>query len=113
MKICIAIQEDNGMQSRIASYFEGASYYLVGDPQSMVYTIYDFEKYFPVGDNTPIEVLKSMNIGAVICSQLKNGVAEQLQKSGISLFQADSDVACEAIEHFVKGCLQPYSAKIA
>lgn len=97
MKLCIPVQEANGLQSATEAHFPNASHLIVFDTETRAVTT------IPVHEETEQE---STPIDAVLCASINRMTLRNLLDQGIQVYGTGAEVVEEAVAQFERGELE-------
>jgi len=107
MKICIPIESNKGLKSKINAHFGSAPYFLIYEPDEKTYEIIDNDdKHHTHGMCQPIKALDGKNIDAIICKGMGVRAVQKLNRNGVWAYKAIGETAEEVITACKKGDLK-------
>jgi len=107
MKLCIPIQENNGIESQVYSHFGSATAFMIYDSETSKYQIIDnSDQNHTHGACNPINSINGQNINVVLVGGIGARAIEKLNARNIKVFQTVKETAKENIELFKNSQLQ-------
>ncbi len=108
MNICIPIEVDNGLDSRVFGHFGSAPFFLIADADSETHeVITNTGAHHAHGMCQPLAMLAGQDISAVVVGGIGRGALLKLQGGGIEVFLAREETARETIKAYKEGNLNP------
>lgn len=108
MKICIPINQDKGMASRVNMHFGSAINFFIYDEGAESFdVIANGDAHHAHGMCQPLSQLMGKDIGSVICGGMGARAVQKLNEGGIKAFRAKEDglTVTEILEQFRSGDL--------
>ena len=114
MKICMPVMESNGIYSIMCEHFGSSPFFLVHDTDTGSSDIVpNSSAHHDHGMCSPLSVLGSYNLGAVICKGIGGGAIAKLNAMGIRVYMAQVLEARDAIEAFNDKTLSEVTPEMA
>ena len=111
MKICIPIESDQGMTSKVCDHFGSAPFFLLFDDESgNVDIINNSDHQHAHGMCHPLKVLEDHPINAVVCRGMGARAVQKLNEDGIKAFRMNAATAQEIIDDYRQGTLEELTA---
>ena len=114
MKLCIPIEQMNGLKSKVYSHFGSAPAFLIFDTISKEEKIIDnSNKNHVHGACNPIQTIGGSNVDAVIVGGIGGGAISKLNANNIKVFQSVQSTVQSNIDLFNKSLLPELTIKDA
>ena len=114
MKLCIPIEQTNGLESKVYSHFGSAPAFLIFDTNSNEEIIIDnSNKNHVHGACNPIQTIGGSNVDAVIVGGIGGGAISKLNANNIKVFQSVQGTVQSNIDLFNKSLLPELTIKDA
>ena len=101
MKLCIPIDEDNGLKSETSLLFASAKHFIVIDPETMNYQVIDNPD--PLKDADPAKTVNQLcehAVTHVIVGGIGRDALTELQESNIQVYTSEKDQVEEIVDAF-------------
>lgn len=107
MKVCIPIETNDGIKSKVFGHFGSAAHFIIYDTETKNFTIIDnSDKNHMHGMCHPLKVLENQTINAVICRGMGARAVQKLNEGGIKVYRASAETAEEIIENYEQDKLE-------
>ena len=107
MRICIPIESNTGIQSKVFDRFVSAAHFLIFDTDKERYDVIDNSGGLQREEiSHPFKVLENKSINAVICRGMDARTVQKLNEMGIRVYRTDAKTVLEIIENCKKGKLE-------
>ena len=107
MKICIPVEDKDGIEAKINAHFGSAPYFLIYDPETDTFGIIDNrDRDHMHGTCHPLQILEDSDIKAVVCKGMGMRAIKGLNRNGIKAYKADAATAKEIIQRYKEGALK-------
>ncbi|OGS35381.1 MAG: hypothetical protein A2293_03245 [Elusimicrobia bacterium RIFOXYB2_FULL_49_7] len=107
MKICIPVEKNEGLASKVSGHFGSAAYFAIHDIEGNVTEFVNNEnQHHSHGMCQPLSVVGGMKIGAVVCGSMGAMAAAKLNEGGIRAYKATGETLAEIIESYKAGNLE-------
>ncbi|MFH2002277.1 MAG: NifB/NifX family molybdenum-iron cluster-binding protein [Planctomycetota bacterium] len=114
MKICIPVEEDQGMDSRVCAHFGSAPLFMIIDSDTKACeAISNSNMHHQHGMCSPLAALAGHQIDGLVVGGIGMGALVKLQAAGIQAFLAESPTVKETIDAYLAGNLKPVTAQTA
>ena len=108
MKLCIPVEENNGLESSVSGHFGSAPYFLIWDSESEAVTVVSNQNSDHThGACSPLKAIGSVEVDAVIVSGIGARAIERLNSMGIQVLQSSAAKVSAALECFKQNTLSP------
>jgi predicted Fe-Mo cluster-binding NifX family protein len=108
MKICIPVEENNGIDSRVCAHFGSAPFFLIVDTDtSECDSIVNSGAHHAHGMCQPLALLEGKEIDGVVVGGIGRGALFKLQAGNIGVYLAQHPTVRETVEAHKAGTLQP------
>jgi predicted Fe-Mo cluster-binding NifX family protein len=108
MFVCIPIEENQGLQSRVCAHFGATPEFLIVDTDtSSCRSIPNKNQHHSHGMCAPLASLEGEKIDAMVVGGIGMGALNKLMMAGIQVFMAEHETAGETITAFKTGTLKP------
>ena len=110
MKICIPVEENNGLDSRVCAHFGSAPFFLIVDS--------DTDKCDPIANSgahhahgmcQPLALLEGKDINAVVVGGIGRGALFKLQAGNVGVYMSEYSTVQETLDAHKAGSLRPVS----
>ena len=110
MKICIPVEENNGLDSRVCAHFGSAPFFLVVDSDSSECDpIVNDGAHHAHGMCQPLALLEGKDIDAVVVGGIGRGALFKFQAANIGVYMSEYPTVQETINAHKAGSLRPVS----
>lgn len=110
MKICIPVEENNGLESVPFNHFGSAPYFLIYDSESQgIKEIKNEDLHHAHGMCQPLKALGGEAVDAILVAGIGAGALMKLNNQGIKVYKVKEDTAAKNIELLQTGQLQEFS----
>jgi len=114
MFVCIPIEENQGLQSRVCAHFGSTPEFLIVDTDSSnCRAIPNKNQHHGHGMCAPIASLEGERIDAIVVGGIGMGALNKLMMAGLQVFMAEHETVGETIAAFTAGSLQPVQQRQA
>ncbi len=114
MKICIPVEEDNGMESRVCQHFGSAPAFAIVDTGNGHYrAITNANQHHGHGMCAPLESLEGEQIDAVVVGGIGMGALNRLNSANIQVYLSDNATVAETVAGFQAGKLKQVMPNMA
>ena len=114
MRICIPVNEDQGLQSEVCAHFGSAPAFLIVDTDSGdCRAIVNRNQHHSHGMCTPLASLQGEILDGIVVGGIGMGALNKLMAAGISVFRAAHPTVMATIESFKAGTLAPMQPGMA
>lgn len=108
MFVCIPIEENQGLQSRVCAHFGATPEFLIVDTDTSSYrSIPNKNQHHSHGMCAPLASLEGERIDAMVVGGIGMGALDKLMMAGIRVFMAEHETAGETIAALATGALMP------
>jgi predicted Fe-Mo cluster-binding NifX family protein len=114
MNICIPIDEDKGLQSRVCSHFGSAPAFMIVDTDSETCrAIPNSNQHHGHGMCMPLQALQGERIDGLIVGGIGMGALSKLSAANIRVYLSQHPTVAEAVATFKAGELQQMQPHMA
>ena len=114
MKVCFAVQKDDGLESAVYGHFGSAPAFIVVDTETdQVQTIANGDLDHVHGACHPLRALGGLRLDAVVVGGIGAGAISGLQASGIRVYRSGAETVRENLEQIKKNALPELSVRNA
>ena len=114
MKICIPIETNEGLKSKVFDHFGSASHFLIHDTDNANFKIIDNNDRNHIhGMCQPLKILANIEINAVVCRGMGARAVQKLNKDGIRAYRASAKTVEDIIKKYDEGGLEEISIENA
>ena len=114
MFVCIPIEKDLGLQSRVCAHFGATPEFLVVDTDSMgTRSILNKNQHHSHGMCAPLASLEGEKIDAIVVGGIGMGALNKLTMAGMRVFMAEHETVGETIAALAAGALKPVQPGMA
>lgn len=107
MKICIPVEANEGLKSKVFAHFGSAPYFLIFDTSKNNFEIISNSDSRHIhGMCHPLKVLENQTINAVACRGMGARAVQKLNEGGVRAFRANAGTAGEIIKKYSQGILE-------
>ncbi len=107
MQICIPVEEDNGLDSRVCAHFGSAPFFLIVDSDSEACeTIVNTGAHHAHGMCQPLALLQGKEIDGVVVGGIGRGALFKLQAGNVDVFMAQHSTVRETVAAHNGGTLR-------
>ena len=108
MFVCIPIEENQGLQSRVCAHFGATPEFLIVDTDtSSCRSIVNKNQHHSHGMCAPLASLEGEKIDAMVVGGIGMGALNKLMTAGMQVFMAEHETVGETITAFKTGTLKP------
>ncbi len=108
MKICIPVNEDNGLSSTVCAHFGSAPLFIVVDTDtSECESIENKNRHHAHGMCTPLASLQGVTLDGVAVGGIGAGALNKLRAGGIQVFLSEFATVKETADAAKSGTLKP------
>jgi predicted Fe-Mo cluster-binding NifX family protein len=106
MKICVPIENNKGLTSKVFGHFGSAPYFLIYDTDNKDFEVLDNQnQHHSHGMCQPLSALDGKKIDAVVSGGMGARAVQKLNEGGVRAFRAASGTAADLIDQFTVGRL--------
>ena len=106
MRICIPVNEDQGLQSEVCAHFGSAPAFLIVDTDSNdCRVIVNRNQHHSHGMCTPLASLQGEILDGIVVGGIGMGALNKLMAAGISVFRAEHPMVSTTVDAFKAGSL--------
>lgn len=110
MQICVPVEDNNGLESRVCAHFGSAPFFLIVDSDTQACeAITNTGAHHAHGMCQPLKLLEGKEIDGVVVGGIGRGALFKLQAANIGVFQSDYATVRETIEAHEAGALRRVS----
>ncbi len=107
MQICIPVEENNGLDSRVCTHFGSAPFFLIVDSDTEACeTIVNTGAHHAHGMCQPLALLQGKEIDGVVVGGIGRGALFKLQAGNIGVFLSQYSTVRETMDAHKAGTLQ-------
>jgi predicted Fe-Mo cluster-binding NifX family protein len=108
MKLCIPVEENNGLESLVYGHFGSAPCFLIWDSGTEEITVVSNQNSDHThGACSPLKAIGSVEVDAVVVSGIGARAIERLNSMDIQVLQSSAAKVSEALECFKNNTLSP------
>ena len=110
MKICIPVEENGGLDSRVCAHFGSAPFFLVVDSDTNECDpIVNDGAHHAHGMCQPLALLEGKDIDAVVVGGIGRGALFKFQAANIGVYMSEHSTVRETLDSHKAGSLRPVS----
>ncbi|MHB0976511.1 MAG: NifB/NifX family molybdenum-iron cluster-binding protein [Candidatus Aquicultorales bacterium] len=110
MKVGFAVEEDQGIDSKVYGHFGSAPFFLVTDVEGTgLSTVNNKDMHHEHGACNPVRALGGYSVDAIVVGGIGAGALNGLNAQGIKVFKALADTVKDNLDLFKKGALPELS----
>ena len=114
MFVCIPIEENQGLESRVCAHFGSTPEFLIVDTDtSSCRSIVNKNQHHGHGMCAPIASLEGEKIDAIVVGGIGMGALNKLMMAGMRVFMAEHETVGETIAAFMTNALEPVQPGMA
>jgi predicted Fe-Mo cluster-binding NifX family protein len=114
MQICIPIDDDHGLDSRVCEHFGSAPKFMIVDTETgACYAIVNRNQHHGHGMCQPLAALRHHTIDGIVVGGIGRRALERLEGGRMQVFQAQHATVGETVAAFKAGSLRPMSMDAA
>ena len=114
MNICIPVEEEQGLQSKVSEHFGSAPVFVIVDTETReVQAISNMNRHHAHGACRPLISLAGKRLDGVVVGGIGKGALSKLRAADIKVFLSDSSTVGEAVDALEAGTLQQVTPKNA
>jgi len=114
MRVCLPIEEDNGLESEVCAHFGSAPRYLIVDLESGAHhSVVNANPHHAHGMCDPIASLTGEKLDAVVVAGIGLGALRKLRAGGLEVFLADRKTVKGVVDAYAAGELRRVTAALA
>jgi predicted Fe-Mo cluster-binding NifX family protein len=114
MKICIPIDDDQGLDSRVCAHFGSAPTFMIVDTESgACQAIPNQNRHHGHGMCQPLSALRTLTVDGIVVGGIGRRALERLADDRIHVFQAEHATVGQTMVAFRVGSLRPVSMDAA
>lgn len=107
MNICVPVDEDQGIRSRVCAHFGSAPLFMIVDTESGACRgVPNANAHHAHGMCTPLAALQGQSIDALVVGGIGAGAVNKLMAAGIQVFLSDQPTVEETVEAHKMGKLR-------
>ncbi len=107
MTLCIPVEKDEGVGSRICGHFGSAPMFILIDPETMDYdTVVNSNEHHAHGMCTPLAALSSHLIDGMLLNSIGMRALQKLNAMGITVYRSNASTIEDAIREHLEGSLE-------
>ena len=108
MKVCIPIDEDQGLASPVCEHFGSAPMFMIADTATeTARAIPNRNQHHGHGMCRPLQALDGQDIEGIVVGGIGRGALDKLTAADVSVFQSPFDTVAETLEALKAGQLEP------
>jgi predicted Fe-Mo cluster-binding NifX family protein len=101
MKICVPSLSPSGLESELSEHFGGAPFYIIYDTEKKAHEVVNNgETTHHHGSCMPVDLLKMLNVEAVLCQGMGARAAGLLLSAGIKPYLVEAETVSDAIKKY-------------
>jgi predicted Fe-Mo cluster-binding NifX family protein len=114
MNVCIPVNEDKGLESRVCAHFGSAPAFVVVDTETgACRAIVNQNQHHGHGQCAPLASLQGQGIDAVVVGGIGMGALGKLQAAGMAVHRSVHATVAEAVDALKAGTLPAMDAQSA
>ena len=114
MDICIPIDEDNGLQSRVCAHFGSAPAFMIVDTETgTCRAVPNTSQHHAHGMCMPLASLQGESIDGIVVGGIGMGALNKLMAANISVYLSEQGTVAETVAAFKAGTLKPMQPGMA
>lgn len=114
MRICIPVEENNGLDSRVCAHFGSAPFFLIVDSETEdKEAIVNDGAHHAHGMCQPLALLEGKNIDGVVVGGIGRGALFKLQAGNVGVYLSEYSTVRETLDAHRAGSLRPVSPESA
>ena len=114
MRICIPINEDEGIESQVCGHFGSAPAFMIVDTETgACRAITNNNSHHAHGNCQPLAAIAGESVDGVVVGGIGMGALMRLLQANISVFRSEYLTVAQTLEAFKAGTLQPVSPESA
>jgi len=114
MKICIPVENNEGLESKVYGHFGSAPCFLIYDTDKETFEAIDnTDRQHIHGMCHPLKALDNQAINAVICVGMGVRAVQKLNEGGIRAYKVEGKTVAEVIKLYTKGALEEITVDTA
>jgi predicted Fe-Mo cluster-binding NifX family protein len=107
MKLCIPVEKDEGLGSRIYGHFGSAPAFILIDPETMEHdSVVNNNAHHAHGMCNPLAALDSHLIDAMLLNSIGRRALEKLNAMGITVYRSNASTVEEAVREHMEGIFE-------
>jgi predicted Fe-Mo cluster-binding NifX family protein len=107
MKICIPVEEDQGLESAVCAHFGSAPVFLLVDTESSACrAVLNRNQHHGHGMCMPLASLQGETFDAMVVGGIGMGALNKLKAAGIRVYLAEHDTVAEVMKACAAGALK-------
>lgn len=111
MNLCIPVETDQGLDSRVCAHFGSAPKFCIVDTDTMeTRTIANANQNHAHGMCQPVQALAGEKIDGIVVGGIGRGALMKLNAAGLQVFRTPYATAKETLDAFKTGTLEVFSA---
>lgn len=108
MNICIPVEEDKGMDSRVCAHFGSAPLFLIVDTDSgSTKAVQNINTGHAHGMCQPLASLEGEDVDGMVVGGIGMGALNKLSAAGVSVYLSEFQTVKETMDAFKAGTLNP------
>jgi|DewCreStandDraft_4_1066084.scaffolds.fasta_scaffold05757_8 predicted Fe-Mo cluster-binding NifX family protein len=114
MKICIPVEENNGLDSVVYGHFGSAPYFIIVNTENESFeTIDNSELEHEHGACNPVSQINNKDIDAVVCFGMGRRALQKLKDAGFKVLITKAEIVKGVLEELKKGKLKEMTDDVA
>jgi len=111
MRICIPVENNEGLKARVCAHFGSAPYFIIYDTdKDTSEVINNSDNHHIHGMCHPLKALEGKGINVVVCGGMGARAVQKLNEGGIRACRASAETAQEIIQSYEQGNLEEITA---
>jgi predicted Fe-Mo cluster-binding NifX family protein len=107
MKICVPIENNKGLTSKVFGHFGSAPYFLIYDTDNKDFEVLDNQnQHHSHGMCQPLSALAGKKIDAVVSGGMGARAVQKLNEGGIKVYRGIPGTVAAITDQFIKGELE-------
>jgi predicted Fe-Mo cluster-binding NifX family protein len=113
MRLCIPVEQDQGLDSLVCGHFGSAPLFLVVDTESRATSALANNHHHAHGQCTPLSSIQGVALDGVVVGGIGRGALLKLNAAGLAVYRSGFPTVAETLDAFAAGLLAPVSAQDA
>ena len=106
MKICIPVNESNGINSTVSAHFGSAPFFMIVDSDNLnCKAVVNTNQHHSHGMCQPLAVLSNEKFDGIVVGGIGMGALNKLQAAGIKVYKTECTTITETIDAYKKSTL--------
>jgi len=111
MRLCVPVQDNNGLDSQVSLHFGSAPFFLLLDSETTQFeTLKNNDEHHAHGMCHPVAALNGASVDAVVVGGIGRRAIEGLNSAGIKVFQGTEGSVQDILEAAVNNTLEEMTA---